>query len=282
MIVPVFENDRVVAVAAVGNKEGEYDPSDAQQLSLLTDGMWKIIQRERAKKALRESERLAGMGRAMAAVAHDMKTPLIAIGGFSRLAQKHIEKGSPVQGKLDIVVKETQRLENMVKDMLDFSRPLELRLSRGDIRSVVDECLTIIAPQARERKVSVLNRLGNDLVPASLDFMRMKQVIINLVTNAVQASPADGEVIISGRMNSGSLTIDVIDSGCGIPPDKREEIFSPFYSTKKEGTGLGLPIVKKIVEAHRGSIEILDNPERGITFRVTVSLEWSGLEDAAA
>jgi signal transduction histidine kinase len=120
------------------------------------------------------------------------------------------------------------------------------------------------------------------MAPALLDFMRMKQVVINLVANAVQASPEGGEVVVSGHMNDGSLTIDVIDSGCGIPPDKREEIFSPFYSTKKEGTGLGLPIVKKIVEAHRGSIEILDNPEKGLTFRVTVSLECGGLEDAAA
>jgi signal transduction histidine kinase len=100
--------------------------------------MWKIIQREKAEKNLRESESLAAMGRAMAAVAHDMKTPLIAIGGFARLAQKRIEEDSPIQEKLEIVVKETQRMENMVRSMLDFSRPLELECSKGDMCQLVE------------------------------------------------------------------------------------------------------------------------------------------------
>jgi signal transduction histidine kinase len=103
--------------------------------------------------------------------------------------------------------------------------------------------------------------------------MRMKQVFINLVTNAIQASPKGGEVVVSNYANGNSLAIDVSDCGCGIPTDKRLEIFSPFFTTKKEGTGLGLPIVKKIVEAHRGSVEIFDNPGKGITFRVTIPIE---------
>jgi PAS domain S-box-containing protein len=273
MIIPVFENDRVVAIAGVGNKQEEYNPSDARQLTLLMDGMWKIMQREKAEKTLRESETLTAMGRALAAVAHDMKTPLIAIGGFTRLVQRHIEKDNPVQSKLEIVIKETIRLENMVKDMLDFSRPLHLDLAKGDVCQLVNECLSLITLPAREKRITLSFQSEAEILPASLDFMRMKQVLINLVTNAIQASPRDGEVIIRGNTDGNNVLIDVIDFGCGIPADKKQEIFSPFYTTKKEGTGLGLPIVKKIVETHRGRIEILDNPEGGTTFRVVLPIE---------
>ena len=276
MIVPVFENDRIVAVAGVGNKATEYDLSDARQLTLLTDGMWKIIQREKAAKDLRESESLAAMGRAMAAVAHDMKTPLIAIGGFACLAQKRINVGSPVQNLLEIVVKETQRMENMVKSMLDFSRPLELECSKGDMGQLVDECLAIVAPLAKEKKIKLCSHLDPGAPAAAyLDFMRMKQVLINLLTNAVQASQEGDDVIIGCDTQRGNLLINVTDYGCGIPPDKKEEIFSPFYTSKKEGTGLGLAIVKKIVEAHQGRIEISDNPGKGITFRVEIPIDLS-------
>jgi PAS domain S-box-containing protein len=273
MIIPVFENDRVVAIAGVGNKQEEYNPSDARQLTLLMDGMWKIMQREKAEMTLRESETLTAMGRALAAVAHDMKTPLIAIGGFTRLAQRNIEKDSPVQSKLEIVVKETLRLEKMVKDMLDFSRPLHLDLSKGDVCQLVDECLSLVTLPARDKRINVRYESEEEILPASLDFMRMKQVLINLVTNAIQASPRDGEVIVRSNADGDNLLIDVIDCGCGIPPDKKHEIFSPFYTTKKGGTGLGLPIVKKIVESHRGRIDILDNPEGGTTFRVVIPIE---------
>src|SRR5208283_3330159 len=94
---------------------------------------------------------------------------------------------------------------------------------------------------------------------AYLDFMRMKQVLINLLTNAVQASQEADDVIIGCDTQRGNLLINVTDYGCGIPPDKKEEIFSPFYTSKKEGTGLGLAIVKKIIEEHQGHIEVSDN-----------------------
>ena len=279
MIVPVFENDRIVAIAGVGNKATEYDLPDARQLTLLMDGMWKIIQREKAEKNLRESESLAAMGRAMAAVAHDMKTPLIAIGGFTRLAQKRIEDDSPIQDQLEIVVKETQRMENMVKSMLDFSRPLELECSKGDIGQLVAECLAIVAPLAQEKKIKLCSRLDSGTpTVAYLDFMRMKQVLINLMTNAIQASQEGEDVIIGCDTNGENLLVNVIDYGCGIPPDKRQAIFSPFYTSKKEGTGLGLAIVKKIIEAHQGHIEISDNPGKGITFRVAIPLDLSSHE----
>jgi signal transduction histidine kinase len=270
MSVPVFDGDWIVAIALLANKKEEYDASDARQSALLMDGVLKLIQRERAEKALLEAESLAAMGRALSGLAHDIKTPLIAIGGFARQVQKHTEREGPDWKKLDIVLKETGRLEKMVKDMLDFSRPLQLDRSMEDINRVTEESLALLENPVRERRVKLESRLAPDPPMIYCDAMRMKQVIMNLVLNAIQAT-AEGQTIrVRTHQRPGRVLIDVTDSGSGIPPEKREDIFLPFVSTKKEGTGLGLPIVKKIVEAHQGHIEILDNLEKGLTFRVVI------------
>lgn len=229
--------------------------------------------RERAKeKNLREAESLAAMGRAVSSLAHDMKTPLIAIGGFTNWVKKHTDQDSPAHEKLDIVVRETMRLENMVKDMLDFSRPLELHLERGDFDPLLRECLEVIEDMVRERKVTIRIESREDTPHVVLDSIRMKQVLINLIMNAVQASPEGEIVAVSSYSTNNGFVIDVSDHGCGIAPDRRESIFIPFFTTKREGTGLGLSIAKKIVEAHGGSLEVLDNPKKGMTFRIHLPL----------
>jgi PAS domain S-box-containing protein len=270
LVSPVFDGDRIVAVAAVANKDDEYDATDVRQHTLLLDGMWRLIQRERELHALRESESLAAMGRALSSVAHDMKTPLIAIGGFTSLVQRHMEQTDPHRRKLDIVIKETRRLEAMVKDMLDFSRPLDLERSAESVDKLLSESLILLDSTAKERKVCLRSFTAPDLSTASFDSVRMKQVLINLAANGIQASPEGKTVTISAYPKQTCLVIDVKDHGPGIPHEKRTDIFSPFYTTKKEGTGLGLSIVKKIVEAHEGRIEIHDNPEGGLTFRLVL------------
>ncbi|HED00216.1 MAG TPA: hypothetical protein ENN18_07525 [Proteobacteria bacterium] len=223
------------------------------------------------RKRLIEAEGLTAMGKALSAVAHEMKTPLTAIGGFTRLVQKKLKEDDPNREKLDIVIRETQRLENMVKEMMDFSRPLELRRAYEDVNQVVTESLSIVTNEARERKVKIESQLSHDLPLASFDAPRMEQVLINLVMNAVQASPEGEIVMVRTSQEKENICIDVTDCGPGIPQDQREKIFVPFFTTKKGGTGLGLPIVKKIVEAHGGSLEVLDNAKKGVTFRVLLS-----------
>ena len=213
-------------------------------------------------------ESLAAMGRALSGVAHDMKTPLIAIGGFSKMVQRNFQEDDPSHKKLDIVVQETKRLENMVKEMLDFSRPLKLDRSEEDLNKVVEDCLAVAVGTAEDNEVTIEKHLDRDLPLISMDALRMKQVVINLLTNAVQASAAGQTVVVKTSRIKEYAAVEVTDCGCGIPMEQKEEIFAPFFSTKKEGTGLGLPIVKKIIESHNGYLELLDNPERGVTFRV--------------
>lgn len=227
-------------------------------------------QEKAVQKRLHEAERLATLGRAFSGLAHDLKTPLIAIGGLSRLVQKNLEENNPCHNKLDLIIKETQRLEEMIKEMLDFSKPLELHRSREDIRKVISQCSDLISDLAQQRNVNVENRCPQNFPLVSFDPSRMKQALINVLMNAIEASPVGGTVTVYGYAKEKNLIIEVTDNGPGIPVDKRAEILLPFFTTKREGTGLGLPIAKKIVEAHRGSLEVLGNREKGVTVRVVI------------
>jgi two-component system, NtrC family, sensor histidine kinase HydH len=227
------------------------------------------LQKQEQLKA-KQVENLAAIGKSLSAVAHDMKTPLIAIGGFANLVRKHLPPGNCDSSRLDIIISETARLEGMVKNMLDFSRPLCLDPAEVDVCSMINECLTIVEENAKAQKVSIRAALADDLPLMLVDPVRMRQVVINLLTNAVQASSEGDSVAVHCYCKGQNLFLDVIDSGCGIPLEMREAVFSPFFTTKKNGTGLGLPIVKKIVDAHGGFLEIIDNRSNGLTFRMII------------
>lgn len=245
----------------------------------LVAGILRDREREEQRR-LQQAEKLSAMGKALSGAAHDMKTPLIAIGGFANLLLKQLQRVSPAdpesvaqlvktgEEKLNVVIKETRRLENMVRDMLDFSRPLQLERSQTSFANILQETFALVEEVAQRHRVSVVNESATELPEVSVDVMRMKQVLINLIINAVQASPEGEQVRVHCYQAPPDLVIDVIDCGCGIPLEKRTDVFSPFFTTKQEGTGLGLPIVGKIVDAHGGRISIVDNPQKGVTFRV--------------
>ena len=135
---------------------------------------------------------------------------------------------------------------------------------------MVKETLSIVNGAAKAKEVSLEADLRQCDNPVPMDGSRIKQVLINLIMNAIQASPKGESVMVNLHRQKREIIFDVVDCGSGIPPNQRSEIFSPFFTTKKEGTGLGLPIVKKIVDAHKGRIEVLDNPGAGVTFRVVL------------
>ncbi len=221
-----------------------------------------------ANKGRLEAERLAAMGKSLAAVAHDMKTPLVAIGGLARRLQKKFKENDPDREKSGIIIRETERLEKMMHNMLDFSKPLELQLSHGDINEIAENSATIVSETAQKRKIAIECKLANSLPRVAVDAIRMKQAVVNLALNAVEASP-EGEIVTLCTSDADhEVIIDVVDCGGGISLAHRAKVFDPFFTTKKEGTGLGLAIVKKIMDAHKGSLEIVDNSPKGTIFRV--------------
>lgn len=234
---------------------------------------WVVELQRKEQRRVRETEKLAAIGKSLAAVAHDMKTPLVTIGGLALLVRKHLPENSPDRDKLEIVAREVERLELMLKNMLDFSKPLSLSCEKTDIPNLLRECVGTARGIADERRVSLEVEVSDELRSLNCDAPRLKQAIVNLVANAVQASPEGEKVLIRGYIGDGNPVFEIIDCGCGVPLQQRQNIFEPFFTTRKEGTGLGLPIVKKIIDAHNGRIDIENNPPGGTTFRVTLFCE---------
>jgi signal transduction histidine kinase len=256
-----------------------FSPNDLDEILtlLLYNGLAVLagVLRDRetaARERLLQAENLAVMGRSLAAAAHDMKMPLMLIGGFARSILKKMGDKNPARTKLAIIIKETEKMEGMTRDMLDFSKPLTLNLIRANFDTIVQASLTKLKEAARRHNVAIEYRSHHpDVVAISGDTLRLEQVIVNLVLNAIEASPKGGTVLVTLTPSpAGDMVLDVTDKGCGIPSAKRQEVFNPFFTTKKEGTGLGLPIVKKIVEAHGWSLQILDNDGGGTVFRVNL------------
>ncbi len=232
-----------------------------------------------AKTKLREhrarlsSERLAAVGMAVSEISHDMKTPLMAIGGLAVQLRRRMGEDDPDRAKIDVVIKETARLESMVKDILNFSRPLRLRASTCNLTPIAGECMEMMRCAESERGIALEEVLDPAVPDCILDKDSIKEVIINLIANAVQASPPGKKVIVRTLRHGKKAVLEVSDQGHGIPDAERERVFSPFFSRKKGGTGLGLTIAKKIVTAHGGTISFYQNPDRGVTFRVALPLK---------
>ncbi len=258
----------------VGNSSGQLDHDLGNLLEILLFNVIGILVgwlkgREIIHQNMRRKEEgLTVIGQAVAYVAHDMKTPLIAIGGLVRQIRSKIPDEDRTSKKLDMVLQQTERLELMVNDMLIFARPFDLNCQDDDINKLLQETMLITEEKTRTHDVKLSLQLHNGLSSCSFDYHRLQQALLNLINNAVEASQAGGEVIIRSKLDTENISIEVEDYGEGISADNINEIFHPFFSSKKEGTGLGLSIVKKIAEAHGGILQYERKGEKGMVFRI--------------
>ncbi len=228
-----------------------------------------LVEKERKKhRALVRAESLAAVGKEVSEIAHDMKTPLMAIGGLANQVSKKLGQDDPDQKKLGIVIQETARLESMVREMLDFGKPLKIEPTETKFNDLVLDSVKIAQTIAKKKDVEMETDLDTSVSTVFLDGPRVKQAFLNLMTNAVQASSAGENVVVRTSLENSWVILEVVDYGCGITKEHQESIFRPFFSTKDEGTGLGLGIVKKIVKSHGGDISFHPNPEKGVTFTV--------------
>jgi len=215
------------------------------------------------RKTAMNAENLVKMGRLSATVAHELKNPLVAIGGFTkRMEQTAVNPQT--KNYIKIVQSEVHRLERIVGDILVYSRKIDLDIEEFDLRKLVDEALELSNSCLCFNMISVTLRFGDDFkVQADRD--KIKQVLLNLISNSVQEMPEGGEIFVDTSESEKHVTLSVSDTGGGIPSDKRKKIFEPFYTLKKSGTGLGLPLCKKIMTAHGGDIFVGDS-ENGAVF----------------
>jgi two-component system sensor histidine kinase HydH len=234
---------------------------------------WFVDRERREAIRLKQAENLALLGQAAAAVAHELKTPLVAIGGFAQQINRDLEKNHPHREKLRIIVDQAAHMEQLLREMLEYSRPMELRLHTCKLNKLVAEVVSLCSVAAKEAEVTLVQQSDPGMDSPPLDGARMKQVLLNLVQNAVQASPKGGKVWVITRLDPKYVEVEVADQGPGIPRENWDKLFFPFFTTKRGGTGLGLAISHKIVETHGGTLELVKSNENGTTFRVRLPLK---------
>lgn len=231
------------------------------------ESMQKLM--EMQEKLIR-SERFAAIGEAAAYLSHEIKNPLMLMGGFAGQVEKSLSDDNVNREKLKIIQDETRRLELMLAEVRDFTRPTRPQKELRDINSVIEDTLALMENKMRDKGIEYKKALDNRLPAVLFDPQQIKQVLINLVNNAVEAMAQGGKLVISSRREDGHIKVSVADSGPGIPPEVLKQVFNPFFTTKKKGTGLGLAVSRKIMEDHEG--EIFVQSEKGKGTRITIAL----------
>ena len=227
-------------------------------------------------KALQErilrSERLAALGQVVAEINHEIKNPLVMIGGFARQLKKAAHDDR-TRSKLNIIAEEVRRLENLLAELKDLYTPTRPTMEEIDINDLLQEVYSLTREDCQARKIRLsLDTQGGPLFVQG-DRSRLKQVFLNLVKNGIEAMKKGGNLSIRSRLSGDTAQITISDEGRGIPESVKEKIFTPFFTTKKKGTGLGLSVTKRIIEDHPGcSFTLVSQEGKGTTVKIAMGI----------
>jgi two-component system sensor histidine kinase HydH len=251
-------------------------------ISVLTMGLLFVVLRQIVKQAevilerrqekqraleaqLHHAERLAALGEMTAGVAHEVRNPLGIISSTAELLRARLNRYEPDNRLAQIIVEETSRLNAKVSEFLDFARPREPNLQPCELDKVLDRSIELLHPEIERLHVDITRDYQVNGKRQAADPSLLHQAFLNLLLNAIQAMPEGGSlnVSVASPGNGQGTVIKVHDTGDGIDPDTMKKVFNPFYTTKEKGSGLGLPIVKSIIESHRGTIGLESSPDQG-------------------
>lgn len=213
---------------------------------------------QEAQEQLIHGERLATIGEMAAGIAHELKGPMVAIGGFARRLDRKISAGTPEKNYISTIIEEEKRLESMLDEVLSFSRKTTICYERCSIAELIDSSLSIVGHACNKIGIEIIRNYPRKQVILYADCQQLKQVLINIFYNALEAMKGGGTLKISVSLSSKDkqVLIKITDTGEGIPKIRQNSIFNPFFTTKKHGTGLGLPIANRIITNHGGKIRV--------------------------
>lgn len=242
------------------------------QLNIFAERQRAQEERRRLQQELVDRERLAAVGETAATLAHEIGNPLNVMYMQAQLLRRQLAKvpdlDPKLMGRVEMLLAENVRLAELLQDFRAMSRRDELRLARSDIGSVLEQLLTLQQPLLEMGAVDVVRDIAPELPPLMVDESKLKQVLINLIKNAVEAMPSGGQLTVRAAAEGKRLTIDIIDTGIGLPEDI--DVFEPFRTTKATGTGLGLSVARRVLSAHGGSIACSSAPGSGAAFRIVL------------
>jgi PAS domain S-box-containing protein len=237
----------------------------------------------RIEDEIEVSRRLAAIGRLTSGVAHEVKNPINAIVVHLEVMRSKLNTADPdTQRHMDVIGNEIRRLDRVVQTLVDFTRPMDLKLADTDLRRLVDDVYMLAAPEAERRGVHVQRELGDETLRVKVDADLVKQAILNVVINGIQAMGENGGTLDLRTLHEDAdAVVEITDQGGGIPPEVKEKIFNLYFTTKKGGSGIGLPMTYRVVQLHNGSVEFDSQPGVGTTFRLRFPLTAAEREYAA-
>ena len=224
-------------------------------------------------RELQTADRLSAISRISSGVAHEVKNPLNAILLHVEVARSKLSRGdTDVAEQMDIISREILRLDRVVRTFLDFTRPVELRMDNIPLQELVREVVDLARPQTDAANIQVSVLLEVEGVEVRVDRDLLKQAMLNVVVNAIQAMPEGGELLFEATVTEDTAELRISDSGAGISDDLRDKIFRLYFSTKQQGSGIGLAMTFRIVQLHDGTIDFTSEPGKGTTFLIRLPI----------
>ena len=225
---------------------------------------------KKSQRKLMDQERLAAVGGVTAKIAHEIRNPLVSIGGFAKIMKKDIERGNVDYEHVDIIIEEVSRLEKILSEILSYTKPKYISdKKKGNINDTIEKTISMMSAELNLRSITLEKSLTRNLPEFYYDDWEISQVFINLFINAIQAMPDKGKIYVKSFRDNGSVIVEITDTGCGVSKDSIRNIFAPFFTTKSSGMGLGLTICKQILQDHNFTMDIKSELNKGTTFVIS-------------
>lgn len=282
--IPFISKGQLVGMINLGYKftKDIYSHEDIELLSTLANQTAIAIENarlyedlKRSKSYIRRADRLASLGTLTAGLAHEIRNPLVAIKTLTQLLPERLDDEEFRSQFLKIASGEVDRISSLVNELLDFARPSEPKWELEDINTILDGMILLISTETKKKLITIIKNYASNLPPAQIDREQIKQVILNILLNAIDATSENGKITVKTRsfIKPGGepyVQIEFTDTGCGIPGEHLEDIFNPFFTTKATGSGLGLSISNQIVQDHKGYIDVESQLEKGSSFFINL------------
>lgn len=237
-----------------------------------------LTARKERQRRQAQTERLATLGELMAGVAHEVRNPLTAIKGYAQILKQH-DLQPMHQQYLAVILKEIDSINRVIQQLLDFARPRHGHWQPVNLNQLLEECLVLIQTAGVEARIDFSTEFDPTLTAIEADGELLKQVLLNMLINAVQAITTRGHIAIRTlAWDEAHQAVEIRDDGCGIAPECQKKIFDPFFTTKASGTGLGLALSQRIINAHQGDIQLVSEPGHGAIFTIILPLHSQGTQ----
>jgi signal transduction histidine kinase len=279
VVLPLRIENRVTGILTLSRNRDFllFSSEDLQILANVAAGASVALENSRLSRELRRSEaflqranRLSSLGMLAAGIAHEIRNPLTAVKTFLDLLPQRIDDREFLGQFRDLSLAELKRVTDLIAELLTLGRSTNVTRSDVDLLSAIEPVVRLMDSTARKRQVGLRIAAAPIVTRVHADPDQLKQIVLNLLLNAIEASPAGGEVTLRVRSIGANVVVEVQDQGVGIPPDQLDNIFEPFFTTKETGTGLGLALVHQMIVEHGGSITVDSEVGRGTVFRVSL------------